>query len=122
MKTAAMSDDLPPAFRSLAKSTTATAKKPIMKLTAKPKKTEEKEKYSYKTLKKKIEKVQEILKDLDPSDDKYRKMQKKKAEYEKAIKETDEYKQQGGLEDSRERLRREARRLKEQAQQLEEKR
>lgn len=80
------------------------------------------EKYSFKVLRKKIEKVDAMLKDLDPSGEKHGKMEKKRAQYMKQLKETPEWETEGGLIEKKERLMREAKRLREAANQAEQKR
>eukprot|EP00980_Cylindrotheca_fusiformis_P005215 scaffold1118_cov135-Cylindrotheca_fusiformis.AAC.13 len=80
------------------------------------------EKYSFKVLRKKIEKVDAVLKDLDPSDEKHRKMEKKRAQYMNQLKELPEWKTEGPLIEKKERLLREAKRLRQAANQAEEKR
>jgi hypothetical protein len=80
------------------------------------------EKYSFKVLKKKIEKVDAMLKELDPSDEKHRKMGKKREQYMSQLKETPEWETEGALIERKERLMREAKRLRQAARETEEKR
>jgi hypothetical protein len=75
------------------------------------------EKYSFKVLRKKIEKVDAMLKELDPSDEKHRKMGKKREQYMQQLRETPEWETEGALIEKRERLLRETKRLRQAADQ-----
>ncbi|KAL3941234.1 MAG: hypothetical protein SGBAC_004380 [Bacillariaceae sp.] len=75
--------------------------------------------YSFKTLKKKIDKVDAMLKELDSSDEKYEKLQSKREKYYDQLKQTPEWETEGAAIERRENLKRQARQLRETANRAE---
>lgn len=75
--------------------------------------------YSFSTLRKKIEKVDSMLKDLDSSDEQYQKLQNKRGKYYEQMKQTPEWETEGPAIERREELKKKARQLRETANRAE---
>ena len=75
--------------------------------------------YSFSTLRKKIDKVDSMLKDLDSSDAQFGKLQSKRDKYYEQMKETPEWETEGPAIERRENLKRKARQLRETANRAE---